>query len=472
MKILLINPRSDYLVKAPPLGLLCLAAYVRKMIPDLQIEIVDAHLENKSDEDLLELIKIQSPDLVGVYTISANAAHIRLLIEKLRQYVRYIVIGGPYATIYGRSIIREGLVDYAVMGEGEGPFCDLLKALTNGESDKIGIISRVLSKTVSEKQYLPDDLQISDIDSLPQPAWDLLDVEKYFRVPRNSMSPVMGTKRVLPIFTSRGCPFHCAYCHNMFGKNIRFKSAQKVFDEIKYLVKKYKIEALEIWDDVFNYDKNRLLEICRMIRESDLSLGLSFSNGIRADILDEAVVDALVDAGAQRINFGIESGTDRIQKVLCKNQDLERVERIVRYVASKGNVITGGFFIIGNPTETKEEMLQTIEYASKLPLDVASFFACTPNPGTKLYDMLSDEIKASIARIPPERFSYHESAFDISCVSHKEVRKQLKLAHLKFYFNMRRIYNLLRKVVLMDIVKNGYLVVRYILMSKTRLWYK
>lgn len=472
MKVLLINPGSDYLVKAPPLGLLCLAAYVREKMPDIGVEILDAHLEGKSDENLLDSIRKTNPTLVGIYTISANAGHIHRLIERMRKHVRYIVVGGPYATIYARSIIKDGSIDYIVMGEGEGPFCDLLKVLNDNDISAADSIPRIISKTASDKQYMPGDLQIADIDSLPQPAWDLLDVEEYFKVPRNSMSPVMGTKRVLPVFTSRGCPFQCAYCHNMFGKNIRFKTASRVVDEIKHLVEVYGIDAVEIWDDVFNYDRNRVLEICRMIKESGLAIKLSFSNGIRADILDEVVIDALVDAGAQRINFGIESGTDRIQKLLCKNQDLKRVEEVVRYVAAKNDIITGGFFIIGNPTETKEEMLQTIEYASGLPLDVASFFACTPNPGTKLFDMLSEETKKAIAEISPDRFNYHDSAFDISTLSHKEVRNLLKWAHLKFYFNMRRIRNILKKVSLADIIKNGVLVVRYILMSKTRLWYK
>jgi len=472
MKIFLINPRSNYIVKSPPLGLISLAAFARSKIPNVEIRILDAHLEEMSEEELLKEVSVYSPDIVGIYTISSNVSSVFTLVEKLRPHVRYIVGGGPFATVFGSYMIKNIKLDYVVMGEGEWPFVRLVQYLIDGRGDQIDGHPRILSRNDSDKHYQPGGDQIGDLDTLPLPAWDLLDTERYFKASRNSMSPVVGTRRVLPIFTSRGCPFGCAYCHNMFGKIFRPRPVDSIIDEIELLIRTYGVEAIEIWDDVFNLDINRVKAFCASMRRRGVDVKLSFSNGIRADLLTSEIVDDLVSIGTRRMNFGIESGSSRIQSVLCKNQDLKKVDAIVRYAATKRELITGGFFIIGNPTETRDEMMATIDYAVNLPIDMASFFACTPNPGTRLFEMLKKDQRDMIMNLSPDKFNYHEAQFDISTIPSDEVKKLLRRAYFRFYFNIRRLMALLRKVKCSDIIRNGLLVAGFVLMPRRKLFFR
>ena len=471
MKIVLINPKSNHIVTAPPLGLLYIAAYVRKDHPDCTLSLIDAHLYHLNNEHIVKQIKTIQPDIVGLYTISANAPYAISLIQAIRPYTPTIVIGGPLVTSWQQLIMMRCEADFAIMGEGEIPFSNLIRYLKKYPHVSVPSINRVISRTSSKSIiYEPEKDVITDMNALPMPAWDMIDVESYFQASMNSESPVIGKKRVLPIFSSRGCPFKCSYCHNVFGKTFRARSAEHVVHEITYLKKTYGIEAIEIWDDVFNLDTKRLFRFCELMKAQSFSLNISFSNGLRGDILTKESVDALIEIGVKRINFGIESGTTRIQELLQKNQDLNKIKHIVAYIASKQKIITGGFFIIGNPTETLKEIQTTIRFANSLPLDLASFFSCTPNPGTDLFKRLPLNQQQNILQSPPMQYNYYEARFPISKVSPKTINKLLRKAYIRFYLNWKRIRSIQKKVCLKDMGRNGLFLLLYILRPKGRLF--
>ncbi len=170
--------------------------------------------------------------------------------------------------------------------------------------------------------------------------------------------------RCAPIFTSRGCPFGCIYCHNVFGKKFRARSAENVLDELSMLKREYNIGEIEIIDDCFNIDLSRAKEIARGIIDRKLDIAISFPNGIRADHMDKELVDLLKEAGTYRVYYAVETASPRLQKLIRKNVDLDRPKEIVDYTAAQG-IMTCGFFMMGFPTETEEEIRMTIDYACR-----------------------------------------------------------------------------------------------------------
>jgi anaerobic magnesium-protoporphyrin IX monomethyl ester cyclase len=154
--------------------------------------------------------------------------------------------------------------------------------------------------------------------------------------------------------------------------------------EISLLYHKYGVRELHITDDNFNANPKRVLEFCQLLKESGMRLYLSFPNGVRGDVLTEEVVDALRDAGVYMMAFAIESASPRIQRMIRKNLDLEKVVKMIRYADSRG-IITKCAFMIGFVTETKEEIRQTIDLALSLPILHVSIFIVVPYENTELY---------------------------------------------------------------------------------------
>lgn len=467
MKLFLVFPPSRYAGVVPPLGLARLAAYVKKEMPETEISAFDLRMDSQR-KSFFEEAAARRPDVVGVYGIAPDADLADLVLRRASPHAKYLVLGGPLATVFHRHALKHYPLDFLVAGEGEIPFVKLLKRLQEGRED-VSDIPRVFRRGDTDFSYDPASDLVPDIDALPFPAWDLFDVPAYFRARYNSMSNVIGRKRVMPVFTSRGCPFGCAYCHNIFGKKFRPRSPENVLAEIRMLVERYDIDAIEILDDTANLDPERLLAILDGIIGMGRGLRLTFPNGLRTDILTERVIDRLAEAGTYRISLGIEVGTRRSQRTLNKVQSFGRMERAVNYLASKRSMVIGGFLMIGCPGETRKEIEATISYARKLPLDMISIHIVTPFPGNGIFEMLSEERKAQVMAIPPERFSYDSMPFSMCELSYDELIRVKRLAYLSFYSDPKRMMPLLRKISLKEFATGGYEMIRVISSSRRRL---
>jgi radical SAM superfamily enzyme YgiQ (UPF0313 family) len=287
MKILLINPNprnqpdAGAVVCTPPLGLLYIAAALRQAGYN-SINIIDARVRDLSHDDVLAEIRNFSPDVVGISSLSVEAreAHVLARLAKKADARCKVVVGGAYAVTSPEIIIQDPNMDFAVIGEGERTMCELIDALEKGKD--VSGINGLVFKNEDVPVFNPRREMIEDIDSIPFPAWDLLDMDTYFNSAyRHAVTPLPFSHRVLPIFTTRGCPFGCIYCHNIFGKRIRLRSAECVIREIELLVNKYAPGEIEIVDDIFNYDLARAKRICDGIIKRGLKINLSFPNGLR-----------------------------------------------------------------------------------------------------------------------------------------------------------------------------------------------
>lgn len=424
-----------------PLGLLYLAGYLNLKAPDIEITVIDNALEDLGLATIAQRVKMFNPELVGLTGLTTHT----VAIQETARYIRatsketIIIAGGPCVSSNYEEVLKERSIDFGVIGEGEETLYRVVKALREGREllslEGLVYLDRA-GRIVVNGQRQP----ILDLDELPLPAYHLLSVENYFNSPRrNSQSPIYISKRNLPVLTSRGCPFQCIYCHNTFGKSFRARKPGSVVGEIIWLKGAYNIEELEIIDDIFNFDKERAKDIMRRLIAADLNLKISFSNGIKYEMLDDELLQLFKEAGVFRLAFGIESGNKRIQRILQKEVDLVRMRKIIERASALGFFVSG-FFQLGLPGETRQEMLDTISYASSTRLHTATFHLTTPFPGTQMYN---EHIKGRFKF--PYSASIRRISVNVSAVGNRELIWLKRLAYFRFYFNLRRISGIYKR---------------------------
>ena len=433
IKINRVNP-----IITPPLGLMYLASALKKHSSQHIIKIVDLRLESNIEKEIIE----SSPDIVGLSTMTQDAHFMHSIAKRIREARREvsIVAGGPHATAYSEEVLRDANIDYLVIGEGEQAVCELIDRIENRESCAgiKGIAFRMNGNTIlnTHCEY------ISDLDIICFPDWEMIDINRYTHNP-NCNDLRISKEKFMPIFTSRGCPYQCIYCHNLFDKKYRTRSPENVLLEIETLYYKYGVKEIEIWDDLFNLDLDRAKRIADLIRESRMDIKLSFPNGLRADRIDEELLIKLKQAGTYHIAFAIETASRRLQRVIKKNLNLERASQAVS-LACKLGIFTRGFFMLGFPTETKAEMLDTINFARESKLNMASFFIPNPFKGTELFEM-AKKLGKNID-FDYSNYDYNIGSCNLSHLSCSELAKFQRRAYLSFYFQAKRFWQLVLRL--------------------------
>lgn len=245
----------------------------------------------------------------------------------------------------------------------------------------------------------------------------------------------------MPILTSRGCPFTCTYCHDIFGKSIRYQSPGAVLEEMRFLKETYGVREFQILDDSFNIDMKRAKHIFSQIAQQRWDVKISFPNGLRADYIDAEMVQKMKEAGVYRLALGIESGSLKIQKQISKSLDIGILKDVVRMISSAG-ISVHGFFMLGFPGESKEEMRRTIDFACELDLSTANFSLVIPNPGTRLRAEVLEEGEA--ANRDFSQYSITDVNSNASQATSEELIALRRLAYRKFYFNLKRAWNIIQ----------------------------
>ncbi len=388
-RVLFIKPHTDVKFESIdiPLGIICLSAYIKKKLGNsVSTDLVDLRLEKNVEKAMRAAIERTGPDLIGISLMTFNHRFLEGWADWLKHQApeAKIVIGGPDVTCSYENILEKNrAVDCAVIGEGEVSFYHLVKTfMEKGDIRGIRGIAWHDGQTVirNEKQEY-----ISDLDELPRPDYGLLQMEKYWS-PFYEMNGVLAEKRHIHIISSRACPYHCIYCHNIFGKKIHRRSPEKFVGEIRWLHDTYGIKEFHIVDDIFNLDRQRMRTILNLIIDSRIKIKIAFPNGLRADILEKEDLDLLKKAGAYMVTFAVETASPRMQKIIRKNLNLEKVLENITY-ASRIGLLVKGFFMLGFPGETPEEIRLTVSTAIRSKLDLAHFFTVTPFPGTGLAEL-------------------------------------------------------------------------------------
>ncbi|MDQ7823947.1 MAG: radical SAM protein [Candidatus Eremiobacteraeota bacterium] len=421
-----------------PLGLIQLASIIKARDPLAHVKILDLRLLKNDFSTLAQIVKDYGPDFIGFRGVSRDAVFMADMVKMMRYLVPGAVLvgGGPHVSAAREKVMKDAPLDYAVYSEGELALPALIDAIEGGGAfqDVPNLIWRDKDRNIVVNPLGP---YVSDLDRLPMPSWELLDHEQYFAMNYYPQVPINlnARRELVSIMTSRGCPYQCIFCHNIFGKKFRARSPGNVVDEIEHLYKNFGIRQFDFRDDIFNLDKQRVLSICELIIERGLDLRFSFPNGLRADIMDEELVLAMKKAGLYRLNYALETASPRLQRMTKKNINLEKLRAIMRFTSAQG-ILTNLFVMLGFPTETREEMMMTVEFSLDPALDFIHTFTVNPFEGTEMAEMLRTEgVNVEDFR---KKYDYFAVEYSICELARDEV-EALRSDLLKRFFTPERI---------------------------------
>jgi radical SAM superfamily enzyme YgiQ (UPF0313 family) len=388
LKVLLINPNlPGYSPAYPPLGLLYIAAVLKR--EGHSVRVMDANLERASKDMLTQRIEDNKPDVVGITMSSlqvGTAYETAFIAKQVMGNKTTVIVGGAHPTALPEQTLQEcPAIDIVVVGEGEVTIIQLTKALQNDQelSDVQGIVYRK-QNDIAISNPRP---RLIDLDSLPFPAYEFAPLQKYFR---NQATEIYRPS--LAVITSRGCPFRCVFCSNPVWKGkTEFRSAQNVVDEIQWLYEKFAIKEVYFHDDTFNICPKRVEKICNEIMLRRLHHKIVWRAECRANkgFVTEALFSLMKGAGCWAVFFGVESGNQKILRLINKSVTLKEVRNAFLLAKATG-LKTGGFFMIGNIGENEFTIKDTIEFAKSLNPDYSCFSVATPYPGSELFDRLGN----------------------------------------------------------------------------------
>lgn len=411
----------------PNLSLLYAAGTLEEAGAD--VLFVDAMAEGLTLDQTVARLERFDPAFV-CYTVTTYLFYQTLRwMEAIKQaFPRPVIVGGVHMSIYPAETMTHPVIDYAVTGEAEMSLVPLIRA----------VLDRTPLERVDGIAYRDPEGQVavtrnaatlSDVDQAPFPARHLVDNSLYY-------SFISQYRNFSALITSRGCPYKCIFCEQG-QKTFRGRTALNVVDEMEVGHKEYGILEYDVFDSSFTINRHRVHDVCDEILKRKLKLVWSVRT--RADCVDRDLLRHMAKAGCVRIYYGIESGNEAILRTLLKESDLEQIKYVVKET-KKAGINTFGYFMVGNPGETRETVEQTIRFAQDLDLDYAQFSKVTPMPATELYAMFLKETGRDFWReyILDEGVDQHIPRPG-NAMSEQEVQELTRQAYLRFYYRPKYI---------------------------------
>ena len=376
MKVLLINPPLGE--KSLPLGLGYISAVLDKN--NIKNKILNLS-DTRTSINLLNPILLQKfePEIVGISTLTVSSIDALKIAEMVKKFNQNIItiVGGTHATFQPFQMLENSFIDIVVLHEGEFTLLELINKLNS--NDNLSSVRGIVYRDANDKIITtPKRHFIENLDILPFPKW-------------NDMHPRFSNRyyNEIPIQTSRGCNYNCIYCSTtkMFGSKLRLRSIQNVADELEYQKQKLKLDSFNFVDDTFTAFPKRVFNLCDEVirRKLDISWGCL----TRVDMLSISLLKKMHKSGCEIVCVGIESGVQDILNKINKKITIQQIKEAVNDI-KKSRIKAKGSFIIGYPWDTKETVTRTIDFVSRLNLDIVSINILTPFPGTDLYENLTN----------------------------------------------------------------------------------
>jgi anaerobic magnesium-protoporphyrin IX monomethyl ester cyclase len=426
MKILLVNPPYAYaygkmktlIPSYPPIGL----AYLASVLKNHEVSILDMSVSRMDKKKFKNYVKSGNFDVI-MFTATTptinTVGNLCKIVKECNENITTIVGGSHPSALPERTLKENEAIDIIVIGEGEKTVEELVSHLSkNKKLNKVkGICYRKDSKIVrtATRPF------ITELDSLPLPAHDMLDLDSYTYWCQQG-------KKFSAIVTSRGCPYNCTFCcRGAFGQLYRYRNTKSVIDEIKLLTE-LGVDEIHIIDDNFTMIEKRSIKILDEIRSNFPKLHIAFINGVRIDRTNKNLLIKMKKTNVYYIGYGIESGNQRILDSIKKGITLSQAEKIVGLSKKIGIDFVACFFILGFPDETIKSIEDTIKFAKKIKPHFAKFSTLVPYPGTEVYEKLKRE-----GRIETENWDKY-GTYD------KPVFKHPNLSHLEFMYLQKKAY--------------------------------
>ena len=463
------QPTEDLLVipPLPPMDLMYMAAVAESVGLEARVEDYSGASSEEKRVKGKEKWKMEN----GKWKMVSNSSHVSRLTSHLQQFQPdYLVLnvasttlkndlslldiakevlpnvitiakGAHFLTENTDILYKYKALDLIIVGEAE----DTLKEILQGKPyDKIkglcyrdGQNFKFLAKYTGKRPF------IKDLDKLPFPARHLVN-NKLFRRPDNNKVQTI-------IKVSRGCPHHCFFClaTPVSGAKVRYRSAENIIEEIKECVKKYKIKNFLFWSDLFNFDREWTIDLCKKIIESGLKI--TWSANTRADTADKEMADLMYKSGCRLVSIGVESGSQYILDKIGKKITISNIIDTVK-IFKKAKIKTYNYFVIGLPWDNEETIEQTIRFAILLNSDFVSFYTATPLPGTRFYKFAQE--KNLINDKDSFEGAYYAPIVNTMCLSKKRVFELHKSAIKRFYLRPGYIFKAISNIRSFAEVKN------------------
>lgn len=397
---------------------------------------------NEEPELIRKYLHEYKPHIVGVSALNCEISSTHKIARYTKDYNENIitVLGGPYALHRAEEIFAKSSFDWIFNGAADLSFPEVISRLLEDRDFGTDLAGFSFRTPNGELHIANGQDNIQDLDALPLPAWDLIDFDLYASL--TNMAYVLKGKRYALLFTSRGCPYLCNYCHDIFSKKFVYQSTERVIREIEFLYEHYGVDEFQIVDDIFNLHKPRLKAIFEeVIRRWPGKLKFTFPNGVRADILDAECIELMCKAGTYWCSIAIETVTPRLQRLIEKHLDIDKAGWVISEFNKQKCGVTG-FFMLGFPTETPAEIQTTIDYALKSDLTIAHFFHVNPQPGTPIYPLAeSENAQALQARLADEG-TYTVATPWYERAHGYPLQKVIRTANLRFFLHPQRMWRI------------------------------
>ena len=416
----------------PPLGILYIASHL-KATGRYDVHIIDCQAEDLTHQQCAERVEMLKPDVVGLTAMTFTLVDCKLVIQEIRKrYKCPIVVGGPHTAIYPQETFNpQGLgADYVVVGEGEITLDTLCQDIQSG---KIDTTASTNLRTYRQAKF------IEDLNELPFPARELTLMDKYYSV-------LSADTPTTTAFSSRGCPFSCAYCDRpALGKGFRAMGASRVADEMEWC-EKAGIKEIFFYDDTFSVSMKRVMEICDEVKKRKINI--KWDVRTRVNVVNEDLLKSMKEAGCERIHFGVETGNPRVVKELNKGTSIEQVEKAFD-LCKKYKIKTLAYFMMGNPTETMDDVKDTLRLSQRIKPDFMQMTILSPFPATAIFLRAQKE---GVVQGDPWRDYANTINDDFrpplwdQIYGRKELEKHLRWFYGKFYLTPQFVFDRIGEV--------------------------
>lgn len=445
MKILLLKPIGDvYYVIQTNLGLGYLATIILEN--GHNVHILDSGREKLGWNDFTKRIKEEKYDLIGIQMFTHEVLSAKKHIDIIKRYSpkSTVIVGGAHLSGDPEGTMNLlSSIDFGFIAEAEIGMERFLK-LQKKDYSNYGLLKKIPSLVwrqngkivVNPKEFF------MDLDKIKFPAWHLMPPSSYPIAPHGNFCKKTP---VAPIIASRGCPFQCTYCagKSVTTSHIRYRTVGNLINEIMLLHNRYGVREIHIEDDNFTLKREYIISFCNEIIKLRLDLAFALPNGVRLDTLDEEELKLMEKAGFYSMAVGIESGSDRVLKLMKRNLHRDLIKEKIDLIKKCTEIDLTGFFLIGYPKERESEILETIAFAKSLRLDKASFMYVMPLPGSELWNIYKQK---NIQDIEWENFFYYRIVKGLSDIAEERLEKLHKKAIREFYLRPRILLGLMKQV--------------------------
>ncbi|MBC7247802.1 MAG: radical SAM protein [Actinobacteria bacterium] len=442
--ILFIVPINRTYVIMPHLGLGYLASVARES--GYRPRILNCLKERMDFRDFERYIVENPADIFAITMMTYDINPTRKHIEIIRKHYpsSLIVLGGAHPSGDFLGILNDfPQADFAFRGEAELGFREFLEKIREGGSRAdMGRVANLIWRDPAGKIVVNGWRVIHDLDTISFPAWDLMDPRTYPEAPHGGFARNFP---VAPIIITRGCPFKCTFCSgkSVTGTLVRKRSIANVMEELRYLAEDFGVREVHVEDENFTLHRRLVMEFCDSLMESGLGLTWACPSGIRLDNLDTEMLDAMSRSGCHSLAVGVEFGSDRIHALTRKGLTVDVIREKLALLARYDIKVTG-FFLMGIPGETREEMLMTMRLARELPIHRAQFNNFMPLPGTEIYDRLKEEGK--LDGLPTDHFFVHDVSYVPEGMTRRQLKNLQRRAYLRFYLRPRVAFRVMRDI--------------------------